>query len=166
MIILALDVGTTESGWCLMDCETYTPYDFGKTPNEEVLNIVKMGDYDKLVYEEFKGYGMPIGDSTIRSITWNGRFIQSALDRGKQVGYVLRVEEKICLCNSTKAKDANIRQALIDEFAQFDFKTGKGTKKKPDWFYNFSLDIWTGYAVGVTFIRLPTEEKEKRYGSF
>ena len=151
-MILAIDVGTTETGYCLMDKNTYKPLKFGKIDNNELLKIVKEEEYNELVYEEFQSYGMPIGISTITSITWNGRYIQSALDREKKVGFVYRKDEKINLCGSMKAKDSNIRQALIDRFAQFDFKNGKGNKSKRDFFYGFSKDVWAAYAVGVTYL--------------
>ena len=59
---------------------------------------------------------MPLGQSTIESITWNGRYIQLAEDNGVPWEYVYRKDEKIHLCGTMKAKDANIRQALIDRF--------------------------------------------------
>ena len=152
MKILALDVGTTESGFCLMDEQTYFPYRFGKIANEDLIDIVKTEDYTKLAIEAFASYGMAIGQSTIKSIEWNGRFIQLAVNRDIPVFPVFRKEEKITICGSMKAKDANIRQALIDRFAKFDFKTGKGTKKNPDWFFGFSQDSWTAFAVGVTYL--------------
>ena len=151
-ILLSLDVGTVESAYCLVESKTYKPIEFGKIYNEELLKIVKGADYNKLVYEEFQCYGMPIGESTIKSITWNGRYIQSALDKEKPVFPIYRKEEKINLCNSVKAKDSNIRQALIDRFARFDFKNGKGTKKQQDWFYGFKSDMWAAYAVAVTYL--------------
>ena len=157
-MILAIDVGTTETGYCLMDKDTYKPIKFGKINNEELLKIVKEEKYDELVYEEFQSYGMPIGVSTITSITWNGRYIQSALDKEKKVSFVYRKDEKMNLCHSMKAKDSNIRQALIDRFAQFDFKNGKGNKKQQDWFYGFSKDIWAAFAVGCTYLDKQKEE--------
>ena len=146
--ILAIDVGTEESGYCLIDFETYKPLDFGKVNNEDLLNIVKTEDYQVLVYEEFACYGMPIGASTITSITWNGRYIQSALDRNQRivVARVYRKDEKMNLCHSMKAKDSNIRQALIDRFGEV------GTKKNKGFFYGFKKDIWSAYAVGITWI--------------
>ena len=146
MGILSIDVGTTETGFCLIDKGTYRPIRFGKISNEELLQIVKNEDYDILIYEEFQSYGMPIGISTITSITWNGRYIQSALDREKKVDYIYRKEEKMNLCGSMKAKDSNIRQALIDRFGEV------GTKKNQGWFYRFKKDIWSAYAVGVTWL--------------
>lgn len=146
MGILSIDVGTTETGFCLIDKDTYKPIRFGKVSNEELLNIVKNEDYDILIYEEFQSYGMPIGISTITSITWNGRYIQSALDKNKIVDYIYRKEEKMDLCGSMKAKDSNIRQALIDRFGEV------GTKKNKGFFYGFKKDIWSAFAVGCTYL--------------
>lgn len=146
MEILSLDVGTLESAYCIIDADTYKPLRFGKIPNEQLLKIVKEEQYDKMVYEEFQSYGMPIGQTTITSITWNGRYIQSCLDRNKSVEYIYRKEEKMNLCNSMKAKDSNIRQALIDRFGIV------GVKKAPGWFYGFKKDIWAAYAVGITYL--------------
>lgn len=144
--VLALDVGTTETGACLIEYPSYRPVDFGKLDNEELMNIVGNGNYDILVYEEFQCYGMPIGQSTIKSITWNGRYIQKALDLGKTVDFVYRKDEKINLCKTMKAKDSNIRQALIDRFGDV------GNKQAPGFFYGFKKDIWSAYAVGVTYL--------------
>lgn len=144
--ILSIDVGTSETGYCIVDKETYKPLQFGKISNEELLKIVKKEEYDILVYEEFQSYGMPIGVSTITSITWNGRYIQSALDRNIPIFPIYRKEEKINICNSMKAKDSNIRQALIDRFGIV------GVKKSPGWFYGFKKDIWSSYAIAVTFL--------------
>lgn len=151
-MILALDVGTTESAYCLVESKTYKPIDFGKIDNEELLIKVKTTEYSKLVYEEFQCYGMAVGESTIKSITWNGRYIQSALDRNIPAYPIYRREEKMNLCGSMRAKDSNIRQALIDRFAKHDFKNGKGTKNNKDWFYGFKLDVWAAYACGITFL--------------
>jgi hypothetical protein len=151
--ILALDVGTDSSGYCLMGRNNYIPYEFGKVDNNTLLNsIVKMWLYDALVYEEFQSYGMAIGKSTITSITWNGRFIQAADERHIPFYPLYRLEEKLNLCGTAKAKDANLRQAMIDRFAKFDFKNGKGTKANQDWFYGFSKDAWSAAIIGVTFI--------------
>lgn len=130
------------------------PLRFGKISNEELLVIVKKEDYGKLVYEAFASYGMAIGQSTIKSIEWNGRFIQCALDREIPVFPIFRKDEKINICGTMKAKDANIRQALIDRFAKHDFKNGKGTKNEPDWFFGFRADSWSAFAIGTTYLDL------------
>lgn len=151
MAILAIDAGTTESGYVIMQAEPFKLLEFGKISNYGLLNIVKTEDYEKLIFEEFQSFGMPIGESTIKSITWNGRYIQSALDRGIEAIPIYRKDEKMTLCGSMKAKDSNIRQALINRYAKHDFKNGKGTKAKPDTFYGVSKDVWQAIAVGVTY---------------
>lgn len=158
--ILAIDAGTIESGYAIMQFldDELKLLVFGKTSNAHLMQIVKSERYDQLVYEQFQSFGMAVGESTIEAILWNGRFIQAAIDNNRPVDRVYYKEEKICLCNSLRAKDANIRQALIDRYAKTDFKNGKGTKKEPDVFYGVGKDVWSAIAVGVTFME---KEKEK-----
>ena len=151
--ILAIDAGTTESGYAIMQ---FSKNDiqliaFGKTSNAHLLQIVKSDSYDNMVYEQFQSFGMAVGESTIEAIIWNGRFLQAAIDNKKPVYRVYRKEEKLWLCNSLKARDTNIRQALIDRYAKIDKKNGKGTKKEPDVFYGVTKDVWSAIAVGVTW---------------
>ena len=163
--ILAIDAGTTESGYAIMkepSEDELTLISFGKIENKHLLEIIKTAEYDIVAYEQFQCFGMAVGESTIESITWNGRFIQAALDRKADVFPVYRKEEKMALCHSLKAKDANIKQALIDRYAKKDKARGKGTKKDPDVFFGVSKDAWSAIAVGVTWAELEEKEKEER----
>lgn len=162
--IFAIDVGTTESGYAIMrfDKDDIKLLSFGKIANDTLMQIIKNDDYDQLVYEQFQSFGMAIGESTIESILWNGRLIQAAMDRGIPVDRIYRKEEKLCLCNTLRAKDANIRQALIDRYAKIDKKNGKGTKKEPDVFFGVKKDVWSAIAVGVTWREKMEEEKREK----
>ncbi len=152
--VLGIDAGSEETGLCLVEAATFKPIVFGKIKNEEVFlwlkeNNDKINDeFCVVAYEQFKNYGMPMGDSTIKSIEWNGRFKQHLNDVYKITKQfpIMRVEEKVNICKSVKAKDSHIRQALIDRFGEV------GTKKKPGFFYGFKKDVWSAFAVAITFI--------------
>lgn len=60
-----------------------------------------------------------------------------------------RLPVKLHHCHDSKAKDANIVQALIDRFASGQPNRGKGTVKSPGWFFGFKDDIWQAYALAV-----------------
>lgn len=154
-MILAVDPGSAESAYCLIDTKTYKPIEFGKLDNNDLLKQISMfKDIECIVVEKVASYGMAVGKEVFDTCEWYGRFIQKYCDTHEdfKINYVYRREEKINLCGSMKAKDTNIRQALIDRFAKHDFKNGKGTKKNQDWFYGFKADIWMAYAVGVTYL--------------
>lgn len=142
--ILAIDSGNEESGYCLMDAITYKPIEFGKISNEQMLMKVIELNYDKLILEMVASYGMPVGASIFETCVWIGRFIQAR--NCPDYEYIYRKEEKINLCHSMKAKDSNIRQALIDRFGDV------GTKKNQGFFYGFKKDIWSAFAVGCTYL--------------
>lgn len=156
MKIIAIDPGNTESAYCLMD-EEYKPLKFAKANNEDVQEYIISAAADKnikaVVIEMIACYGMPVGREVFETCVWIGKFMQTISDYFSGVP-VLRIERpkvKLNVCNSAKAKDSNIRRALIDRFAKHDLKNGKGTKKNPDFFYGFKADIWAAYAVGVTY---------------
>ena len=71
--------------------------------------------------------------------------------QGYQIQKIFRREEKLYLCGRASAKDANIRQALVDRYAPGEPNYGKGTKKNPGFFYGFSADMWAAMAVAVTY---------------
>ena len=149
MKVLAIDPGNRQSAWCMIDGETLKPLSFGKEENQVVLDAVQHLSYDRIVIERVASYGMAVGRDVFETCEWVGRFTQAAR---VPPDYVYRQEEKLHICGDSRAKDTNIRRALIDRFAKHDLKNGKGTKKNPDWFYGFSADVWQAYAVAVTYV--------------
>lgn len=149
-MILAIDPGNVDSAYCLIDEKTYKPIEFGKLSNQQVLMKVIELKYDKLILEMIASYGMPVGASVFETCVWIGRFIQAR--NCCDYEYIYRKDEKINLCNSMKAKDSNIRQALIDRFGEV------GTKKNQGFFYGFKSDIWAAFAVGCTYLDKQKED--------
>lgn len=143
-IILSIDPGNIESAYCLIDCETYKPIEFGKISNVQMLMKIIELKYDKIVIEMIASYGMAVGASVFDTCVWIGRFIQARTCCDFE--YIYRKEEKMNLCYSMKAKDSNIRQALIDRFGDV------GTKSNQGFFYGFKKDIWSAFAVGCTYL--------------
>lgn len=157
MKIIAIDPGNIESAYCVIDSKTYKPLEFNKIKNETLeVGFWNQNQYkiDKLVIEMIASYGMAVGKEVFDTCVWIGRFVELASLQAIEVEYIYRKDEKMNLCHSMKAKDSNIRQALIDRFGVV------GTKKKPGWFYGFKKDIWSAYAVGVTYLDKLKESEE------
>ena len=153
-VILAIDPGNTESAYVVMD-HHFNPISHAKVPNEELLHLLHIGGkylWKSVAIEMVASYGMPVGREVFETCVWIGRYHEAAVCAGKSVSFIYRMEEKDTLCHDSRAKDSNIRRALIDTFARHDLKNGKGTKKKPDFFYGFAKDEWAAFAVGVTFL--------------
>lgn len=155
MDIFAIDPGNIFSAYCIMT-DDYNLKEFGKFENKKVME--KMLGWletefvpSRVVLERVASYGMPVGREVFDTCEWIGRFTQEA-EKHTQVDYLYRKEEKWYICHDSRAKDANIRQALIDRFARHDLKNGKGTKSNPDYFYGVSADVWAAIAVAVSYL--------------
>ena len=155
MTILALDPGNTQTGYAVIEMPEFRLVEFGKIGNDVMLDRIVRSDLppvDAVAIEMVASYGMAVGREVFETCVWIGRFHQAA--DHPNTHYVYRKEEKEILCGSLRAKDANIRQALIDRYAKHDLKNGKGTKANPDIFYGVSKDVWAAIAVGVTYYEL------------
>lgn len=152
-LIFAIDPGTTESAWVL-----YAPGDelkplrgFGKEANATVLDrcsgagIYGLVDF---VIEMVEGRGMPVGKETFETVFWIGRFYETLLRHGRGVNRIFRSTIKLRICGSARAKDSNIRRALIDRFGG---QEAIGTKRSPGVLYGVSKDVWAALAVAVTY---------------
>jgi len=138
MIILGIDPGTTVSGWALYDAGKVI--DTGISDNDNLLYGLPEMPADIMAVEVFEARGMPIGSDSIETIIWTGRFIQAWPNEWQRVK---RSAIKLHLCGSSKAKDGNSRQALIDKLGQ------PGTKKNPGNTYGVSSHGWAALAVAV-----------------
>lgn len=156
--ILAIDPGNTESGYVLVEHdgkEIRKVLNAGKIPNEDMFEVIvpPYDWYDCFAIEMVAGMGMPVGQEIFDTSFWIGRFWEHVEICGEQrdMKKIYRREEKLYLCGHSQAKDANIRQALVDRYAPGQPNFGKGTKKNPGFFYGFSADMWAAMAVAVTY---------------
>lgn len=147
--IFAIDPGTTDSAWVEFDAKSRRILAFAKAPNQSVLNQLERrwaicdGDQPRnrlLAVEMIASYGMPVGREVFETCVWIGRYVQ-AWDADYRMIY--RRDVKLHLCGSPRAKDGNIRQALLDQIGP------QGTKKAPGPTYGVSKDVWAALAVAV-----------------
>ncbi|MDQ1921650.1 hypothetical protein [Massilia pseudoviolaceinigra] len=151
--ILAIDPGTEQSGWCVFDGEAVAAC--GVMPNAEMLDYLQRAHFringHRLALEMIASYGMAVGREVFETCVWIGRFKQAwhAPDR---VELVYRKDVKMHLCGTPRAKDPNVRQALLDMFpATGGGKTPQvGTKGQPGPLYGVSSHAWAALAVAVT----------------
>jgi hypothetical protein len=147
--IFAIDPGCMESAVVVWDGEKIL--DHYKMENHIVLKRLKYLAATTPVYiEMIASYGMPVGAEVFDTCVWIGRFIQALKENRPEgmmtsspIGTVFRKDIKMFLCGSSRAKDSNIRTALIDLYGK------PGTKKAPGVTYGLKNDTWAAFAVAV-----------------
>lgn len=157
MLILAIDPGTTHSGW--VQTSDGVLLGSGVMSNEEMLTWLDsdtlmqtfMMRDGKLAIEMIASYGMAVGREVFETCVWIGRFIQQWYDP-EEVRLIYRKDVKLHLCGSPRAKDSNIRQALIDLYpATGGGKTPQiGTKGKPGPLHGVGTHAWPALGVALT----------------
>jgi hypothetical protein len=93
-----------------------------------------------------ESYGMAVGAEVFDTVLWAGRFAEAA--RRVPVVMLPRRAVKLALCGDSRAKDANIRQALLDRFGG---SAAVGRKAAPGPLYGISRDVWSALAIAVTY---------------
>ncbi len=143
--VLAIDPGTDQSAYVHWDCADKKILDHSILPNRDLLDKFYHDDWpfwkNHLAIEMIASYGMPVGREVFETCVWIGRFIQASASPNPGLYY--RKDVKLHLCGSPKAKDANIRQALIDLVGP------QGTKKAPGPTYGIKSHSWAALAVAV-----------------
>jgi hypothetical protein len=143
--VAAVDPGTTDSAIVVYDGTYRAILTHAKIPNAELLEswpaVLEKWAADPVV-EMIASYGMPVGREVFETVLYTGQLVYAA--RPRMTRLVYRREEKIYLCGSMKAKDGNIRQALIDKLG------APGVKKAQGKTYGISGDEWAALAVAVT----------------
>jgi hypothetical protein len=158
--ILCIDPGPVTSGVVVLDDETDLPrvcFHQAKCPNESA-RVLLAWHCGEVVMERFACMGMAVGEETLEAVHWGGRFHQEAEARDLPVTRIKRHEVKMALCGNTRAKDANIRQAIIDLYGGPDAikgpkkptKTAPGREAGP--LHGVSADAWAALAVGLTHL--------------
>ncbi len=146
----AVDPGSTESALVLYDPAARLIQLAVLEDNEAVLSRVRAyghggsGQDITLVVEQVASFGMPVGAEVFETVWWAGRFAEAW---GRPSLRIKRLDVKLALCHDSRAKDANIRCALLDLFG------GKaaaiGRKAAPGPLYGVRADLWAALAVAI-----------------
>lgn len=167
---IGIDPGTRETGVATLLGDTVP--DSGILPNEELPAWLEnlLRDYRdtaavteiRIGIEMIACYGMPVGKDVFETILWIGHFITrfSTLaappckpqSPAMAIRKVYRMQVKSHLCHSAKAKDPNIRQAIIDLFPPSGGgRTPQiGTNPQPGPLYGIKSHAWAALGVALT----------------
>lgn len=151
MRIIAIDPGPTESAYADYESTVDVPAAFAKVSNTEMLHVVTYAsEPEAIAIEMVASYGMAVGREVFETCLWIGRFMERWLLRHQTDPIlVYRREVKLHLCADSRAKDANIRQALIDRYGPGK-EAAIGRKASPGPLYGLTGDCWSALAVAVT----------------
>lgn len=159
-ITLGIDPGPREFAWVLWDGSRVVRC--GDYPNGEGLPVLALGVGDRvdhgmqLAIEWIESFGMAVGREVFETVFSIGAMATAAAGVCP-VRLVPRRDVKLHLCASPRAKDGNIRQALIDRFGVV------GTKKNPGPLFGISNHRWAALAVAVTAHDLERTEHEATF---
>tara|TARA_R100000152_G_C6774783_1_gene202767 strand:- start:717 stop:1232 length:516 start_codon:yes stop_codon:yes gene_type:complete len=159
MPVLAIDPGTTESAYCVVaDDSSILAKDI--MLNDDLCSFlysdhIKLFNVHLTAIEMIACYGMPVGRETFETCVWIGRFVE-CITQGHAmlpIAKVFRKDIKLHLCNSARAKDANVRQAILDMYSPIGGgKTPQiGTKKNRGPLYGVRSHIWAALAAAIYY---------------
>jgi hypothetical protein len=151
-LVLAIDPGTEESGWVIYDPVFHNVHSSAIAPNRDLVRYLRLGQNrwpsDFLAVEMIGHYGtgMAPGKEVYDTCVWIGRFVEAwEAATGIRAHLMLRNRVKLHLCGSARAKDPNIRAALIDKLG------APGTKKDPGPTYGIKSHLWAALGVAVAY---------------
>lgn len=151
-IVIAIDPGTVESAYVAFDGHRVIGH--GIEPNVRVAGYLRRyaggTNVAGIVLEQIESFGMAVGREVFETVFWTGRLFQVARDTAgpERVSRMPRRAVKLHLCGSMKAKDPNIRVALMDRFGG---ERAKGTKYAQGPLYGISSHEWSALAIAVTW---------------
>lgn len=161
--IIAIDPGPAESTFVRVEFSGsrslldtgLTICGVGTMGNNEMLDKLRQTFGAIVVCEMIACYGMAVGKEVFETCVWIGRFEQRLADSGLKMEKLTRMQCKMNLCQSARAKDANIRQALIDRYGEV------GRRNEPGPLFGISSHAWAALAVAVTWHDLALEREKQ-----
>ncbi len=152
MKVLAIDPGNKTSGWVYMSGQRFLCGE-SERDNTTMHSVIEgYRDVEVIAIEWIQSYGMTVGKEVFHTCRWVGRFQQVADAIHRPTQLVYRRDVKLHLCQSARAKDGNVRQAILDLYPA----TGGGsrpqigTKKQPGPLHGVSGHMWPAVRLALT----------------
>lgn len=182
--ILAIDPGNVQSAFVLLSLVDRRPLNFGKIDNWELRASLANGDipsFGTLVSEFPRPRGQLASKELFDTAAWIGVFEEVVRSNRPtvEIERMDRKDVKMTLCEHPRAKDPQIRQALIDLYGgetvaiggkkcskckgkgwfgagrpTCDQCKGKKWDQPPGPLNGISQDVWQALGVGVTWIEI------------
>jgi Holliday junction resolvasome RuvABC endonuclease subunit len=148
---MGIDPGPSETAWVIWETNGFRVQLHGKTPNQDLGSyFFALHHPDLVAIEMIQSFGMAVGAEVFETCVWIGRLMErAAAAHVADVRRVFRLAVKMHLCHNSRAKDGNIRQALIDRLG------APGTKKNQGPTYGIAGDVWSALAVAITAMETP-----------
>jgi hypothetical protein len=137
-MIIGIDPGPNEHGIVWFDGEKVVRAENLST--DRAIEAITGQTCFPIACEIVECFGMPVGREVFQTVLQIGRLHQVA----SWMRLIPRRDIKLHLCGTARAKDANVRQALIDKIGS------TGTKRAPGPCYGVSNHLWSALAVAVT----------------
>ncbi len=116
MIILAIDPGDKDSGYCYWDRDNEIAHDHGKVSNEKLLDMLKTCS-DTVGIERVRSYGQQVGNETLDTCEVIGAFENEAKRHaGVQVFKIPRPDILKHFGIEKKGSDKWLKEWLYDHY--------------------------------------------------
>lgn len=164
MRLLAIDPGTTHSGFVVLNTVTYTPEFFGKWENRRVAEVIMRNlEYDEIVLEQIVLYGNA-GKTTADTLEWIGRFKERAEELGHTIHLLSRQKVKNTLLGKLPQKkkgdpshDSLVRKYVIEALHPlYDLHHNPGPLQ------GITEDIWQACGLALAYLKLEDAKPTRR----
>jgi hypothetical protein len=145
-VIVGIDPAPDAIAWVAIDTAESPPCIVGHGEGSIDQEIPRF-PAGRVCIEMVASYGMPVGAEVFATCVTIGRLLEAMRDRHPQTMTRLRV--KMTVCHDSRAKDANIRQALLDMYG------GRDACRKGGPLHGITGDLWAALAVAIATTTIP-----------
>jgi hypothetical protein len=155
MIIIGIDPGWEESAIVAYDSSLKKVTHHETSRNDVILKSLQTPRAANIVViEQIEGFGMAVGREVFETVWWSGRFFEAWCENTsvavRRAERLTRKAVKIHLCGQIRARDSEVRQAIIDKFGMSK-ALAIGTSKAPGPLFGVKGHEFAALAVAITW---------------